>query len=285
VRSARWISIERGLIAAAGKNGTNDVLVFHADASSATPAAWSMRQVAVCRGHIDSVESVAPCADGERFATAGVDRSIMLWATPSADALDNVRPTKKQRGASAKSGVATVPLAPLSALDGHTKTVSGIAWPHPAALYSCAWDRTLRMWDVELGRCTATWTAPAVATDVDFGDAANLVATAHHDRVVRVWDPRTRGGAADAEGKSGASLLLRSHKGWVTSVAWSPYEPNHLVSSALDGTVKVWDIRTHVPLHTIDAVGASDAKVFATAWCAGALLSGGSTAEVIVSKF
>lgn len=40
-----------------------------------------------------------------------------------------------------------------------------------------------------------------------------------------------------------AKSLLRSHKGWVTDVAWSPASAHLLASTSHDQTVKLWDIR------------------------------------------
>ena len=50
---------------------------------------------------------------------------------------------------------------------------------------------------------------------------------------------------------SQAAELLKSHSHWVTSVAWHPSSPYQLVSASYDKTVKQWDVRASVPLHTL----------------------------------
>jgi ribosome biogenesis protein YTM1 len=46
---------------------------------------------------------------------------------------------------------------------------------------------------------------------------------------------------------------LTSHLGWVPSVNFHPQNENLLASGSYDKTVKFWDIRSKIPLHTISA--------------------------------
>ena len=62
-----------------------------------------------------------------------------------------------------------------------------------------------------------------------------------------------------------AEEVLKSHSHWVTSLAWHPSSPHQLVSTSYDRTVKQWDVRAAVPLHTLQAH--SDKVVAATACC------------------
>lgn len=64
-------------------------------------------------------------------------------------------------------------------------------------------------------------------------------------------------------GKEALDLSLRAHKGWCTQVAWCPSSPHLLISGAHDSLVKVWDIRSSLPLHSINMH--SD-KVLALCW-------------------
>jgi ribosome biogenesis protein YTM1 len=47
------------------------------------------------------------------------------------------------------------------------------------------------------------------------------------------------------------SRNLLSHKGFVTGVCWNSKFEYHLASSSNDGTVKLWDTRSTIPLHTL----------------------------------
>lgn len=64
------------------------------------------------------------------------------------------------------------------------------------------------------------------------------------DKAVRVWDPRAS--------STVATLSLLSHTSWVTAVRWCPWNENLLLSASHDGTLKVWDARGKVPLHTVE---------------------------------
>ena len=49
-----------------------------------------------------------------------------------------------------------------------------------------------------------------------------------------------------------AVKAYKSHKDWILGVAWSPASAYHLVTASQDGTLKLWDVRAAVPLHTIE---------------------------------
>jgi WD40 repeat protein len=42
-----------------------------------------------------------------------------------------------------------------------------------------------------------------------------------------------------------------SHTDWITAIAWHPQSAHHLATASQDCTVKLWDTRAAVPLHTI----------------------------------
>lgn len=68
-------------------------------------------------------------------------------------------------------------------------------------------------------------------------------------------------------------MRLQSHASWVSSVAWAPNSSFYLVSGSYDQSLKLWDIRSTTPLHTISA---HSSKVLCVAWTEKALLSGGA---------
>lgn len=50
-----------------------------------------------------------------------------------------------------------------------------------------------------------------------------------------------------------AKRAFTSHSDWITAAAWHPESPNHLATASFDRTVKLWDMRAAVPLHTLTA--------------------------------
>ncbi|KAJ3203379.1 WD repeat-containing protein 12, partial [Dinochytrium kinnereticum] len=55
-------------------------------------------------------------------------------------------------------------------------------------------------------------------------------------------------------------LKLSSHSGFTSRVSWSPSDAFKVASSSYDGSVKVWDIRSTTPLHSIKGKRAAGRK-------------------------
>ena len=165
--------------------------------------------------------------------------------------------------------------SPLCVLEGHTDAVTAVCWPNVLAIYSGSHDHAIKQWDASAAACVRTWHGKQVVTAIDFSLLNNSIATGHNDKVVRVLDPRSKDGDV-------VKLAFSSHQQWVSSVAWSTVDPQLLASASFDGPVKMWDIRSTVPLHTLSAH--SD-KALAVDFCAGggAGTSGGVASMRLVS--
>lgn len=153
-------------------------------------------------------------------------------------------------------------------LEGHKGVVSTLIWPHPSAIYSGSWDHSIKMWDVKTGVCSNTWHGNKVVNALSLSPHINLLASAHNDTFVRVWDPRQKD-------KEAIKSTLKSHTGWVSDVAWcnSKSFPHLLVSTSYDGTVKLWDVRSMIPLHTMEA---HTDKALCVDWHQNQIISGGA---------
>ena len=79
------------------------------------------------------------------------------------------------------------------------------------------------------------------------------------------------------------SLFHNSHKSWVSAIQWSPVDPFVLATTSHDGTLKVWDIRSSLPLHTVKATTNKGDKSLCLAFGDGIIYSGGS--DCVVKKF
>ena len=92
-------------------------------------------------------------------------------------------------------------------------------------------------------------------TCIDYSVRSGLVLTGHSDFNVRLSDPRAEGQVIKSTRKS--------HKGLVSSVAWKPDSDVLFASSSYDKTVKIWDVRSEIPLFTIKG---GSAKLFCACW-------------------
>ncbi len=68
--------------------------------------------------------------------------------------------------------------------------------------------------------------------------------------------------------------LYTSHTDWISAVAWHPSSEHVVATASYDKTLKLWDLRAAVPLHTMH--GHTD-KVLCVVWAGpDRLLSGGA---------
>ncbi|GKT22829.1 hypothetical protein ADUPG1_012237 [Aduncisulcus paluster] len=135
-------------------------------------------------------------------------------------------------------------------------------------LYTGSDDHSIRTWDIKTGECTGVTVSPSVVTDLDVRSpfqspvptSPYLLASAHSDRRVRVWDMR-------ASVRKRLTATLVGHKGMVQNVSFPHHELSSTLPSSLsrallshvllsvsfDGKTNVWDLRSpYVPLYSID---------------------------------
>jgi WD40 repeat protein len=66
----------------------------------------------------------------------------------------------------------------------------------PKVLYSAGWDQTIRSWDASFAISITTQNCNKPVNHMDYSAPAGLLATAHSDSAVRVWDLRAQGNRA-----------------------------------------------------------------------------------------
>lgn len=123
-----------------------------------------------------------------------------------------------------------------------------------------------------------------VATTIDsnFTNDNQLVLAGHEDGLVRLYDLR--------QTQVKQTKTFECHERYISQVKINPRAENVFVTCALDGLLKLWDMRNEqAPLFVLKrkaaAGDADDAKLFGLAWNGSSqILSGGSDSHVSVHQ-
>lgn len=246
IKAARWLTPTR--IVTAGNDRVIRLWNYKEAArlSEAVDPTAKLDPVLELFGHTASVDSIALHAPSLRILSASSDHTVCIWSTRASDgaappeASLPATSNKRRRTASNSMAKASVPQkGPLSILSGHTRPVSEAIFDAKDRTigYSCSWDHSVITWDLTTGISVSTRSTLhplfCVAQLPDLG----LLAAGTSVRHISMIDSR-----ADARDVTG--LTLRGHTGPVVSVAAEPDKPWGLVSASLDGTCRIWDLRS-----------------------------------------
>jgi len=176
---------------------------------------WNLNTGAPARltKHTDQVLDLAFSPDGRRIATAGVDRSVIIW--------------------NATTG------AVLKTLIGHTHAVNGVEFsPDGRLLATAGHDQTVRLWDATTGAPLATLTGhTGWVRAARFSPDGRTLATASHDQTIILWDVATH---------TRLTTITDHTDGDFTGAAFSP-DGRTLAYTSGETTVILWDIAGRTP--------------------------------------
>ncbi len=238
-------------------------------------------------GHTNTVEAIAFSGDS-LMASGDHDGNLSLWDISSQSSYlsnDTSAATAKKRKTSSLTASTIATLSPSSSSKLHTACISFLSFStqNPSVVFSSSWDYSVKAFDVGRQDPILTLNGARVVTCASKSRESDILATGHPDCHIKLWDVRTTKAAAATVSTSDASLRP-SHKSWVSGIRWDPNTSYNLSSCSHDGTVKTWDIRCTLPLHTIKAHPSNDAKALDLLYGAdSSLFTGGS--DCLVKKF
>eukprot|EP01100_Stratorugosa_tubuloviscum_P005573 TRINITY_DN247_c1_g1_i2.p1 TRINITY_DN247_c1_g1~~TRINITY_DN247_c1_g1_i2.p1 ORF type:complete len:473 (+),score=200.67 TRINITY_DN247_c1_g1_i2:68-1420(+) len=219
-------------------------------------------------GNQDSTSCLSISPSKSRFAAGGWDNHIRFWSLN-----DNTNQTSNSKRTRTNNKQATQ-ITEEHVIKAHSQSVSSLKWIEESKIISTSNDQTIRVWDIESSIPVATYnsTKAIICSDVSFDQ--NLIATGHADSIIRLWDIRAKDGSI-------VKQTFLTHKMWVHGIAWHP-TLNYFVSCSYDNTVKIWDLRSRVPLYTINS---HEDKVLSVAWHDNnTFVSGGADGKLKIHK-
>lgn len=206
--------------------------------------------------HTSEILDVKFSRDGSRIAAASADRTISIWSVYG-------------------------DCANIGQLKGHSKAVSCLAFSSNISdtLYSGSADGTIIVWSITTGEKQRRLRAHRAIVNCVSATCSGpeLIVSASDDGRVMVWDPEAKEpldileveypvtavafsddssqiyvGGIDNQihiydlTRKSIILSLRGHMDTITSVSLSP-SGSHLLSTAFDDTLRIWDVRPFAP--------------------------------------
>ncbi|MGE4550294.1 MAG: c-type cytochrome domain-containing protein, partial [Opitutales bacterium] len=216
--------------------------------------------------HLDVVNALAFHPDGNLLASGGY-RVIKLWrrAAPAKKKEFNAKTVEGVRAVSPdgqwlavaeennQTGIWNIVQGKRArGLEKLQPPVKGVAFSADSnRLVTGSEDGSVRLWNVADGKLVAEAKHEQAAGPVaSLGEEGKWFASAHLDKVIRVW-------AMPAEEGGEVTMLkeLKGHSGDVVTLVPMPSDPKQLISGAKDNTARIWNAESDAAIRSIN-VGA-----------------------------
>jgi WD40 repeat protein len=203
-----------------------------ADAAGFSATIWDTengRQIAIIKGHSDTITSIAFNVDGKRVVTACRDRTTRIWDAETGSQIGILKSPSAEIGFNS---------AEFSRDSRQIVTTNS--------------DRLARIWNAETGKEIQLFRGhTADVRTATFSPNGRRIVTGSDDLSARVWDTTT--------GKE--IRTLRGHSEEVTGVAFSR-DGYRIVTTSRDGSGRVWDAEAAQALGVFRSPGALARGVF-----------------------
>jgi WD40 repeat protein len=212
-------------------------------------------QTSIC-AHNQVINSVIFTSCGNFIATASDDKTIKIWNTKeftpfstlqaATDSIIRVQSSKNSELIMGTCADCNIRLWNLQSgslivtLTGHTSKVFGGTFVSDIKLVSGSLDKTLKVWDLNTGKCQKTFLALSSCYDLE-NLTEDVCVSCHFDCTLRLWDTREY---------SSFAHIQTSHQQQITSVS-STKDGHYVLSHSKDNTLKIYDLRTYKELSTI----------------------------------
>ena len=174
---------------------------------------WSLKRVDTLAGHSSPIWTLAYSPDGNTLATAGSDKSIILWKLNQLN----------QIGTS------------ITHMDGE---VWALAATSDGSQFAAGDESgNIRIWDFKSGQLSnpISLTHPGGVRALAFSHDSKWLASAGYENTIRVWDLKTGREAWQIE---------QAHRDAIWAVMFN-HNDTKLASASYDQTAKLWDTASH----------------------------------------
>ncbi|ETV95279.1 hypothetical protein H310_11180 [Aphanomyces invadans] len=160
------------------------------------------------RGHTDEINAIQWSPSSTVLASCSDDASVKLWKVTDAACVFDFRDHTKE--------VYTVRWSP---------TGPGTAFPNrTAVLASASFDTTVRLWNVETGKCTSTLQHDNPVYAIAFSPNGEYVASGSISGAVQVWSMQTATVVKTFQGTGDIFEVSWNHDGTLISACYSTGE-------------------------------------------------------------